>query len=226
MLFPLPDRAGVVQNLFGPLRNDTTEDQGTLRVDHRFTDKSGSFVRYSLTDPRRYNTNFAQLPNYADWWNTKAHNAVINNTYVVSNRLVNEFRFGYNRMYQYLVATDQRDIPTMLGITGTQSDIYPGPPTISIAGYNSTASLSNTPNNRLEQTFVLSDNVIYSLSNHSLGFGHGAEEAAGRRRQPRRRPRHVLVHTALHDAARRGQHRRADGGVPARLPEQRDDGAR
>jgi hypothetical protein len=171
MLFPLPDRAGVVQNLFGPLRNDTTEDQGTLRVDHRFTDKSSSFVRYSLTDPRRYNTNFAQLPNYADWWNTKAHNAVINNTYVVSNRLVNELRFGYNRMYQYLVATDQRDIPTMLGITGTQSDIYPGPPTISIAGYNSTASLSNTPNNRLEQTFVLSDNVIYSLSNHSLGFG-------------------------------------------------------
>jgi hypothetical protein len=171
LMFPLPDRAGQVPNLFGPLRNETTEDQGTVRVDHRFSEKSSSFVRYSLTDPRRYNTNFAQLPNYADWWNTRAHNAVINNTYVVSNRLVNELRFGYNRMYQYLVATDQRDIPAILGITGTQSDIYPGPPTISIAGYNSTASLSNTPNNRLEQTFVLSDNVIYSLSNHSLGVG-------------------------------------------------------
>ena len=171
LMFPLPDRPGIVQNLFAPLRNETTEDQGTIRVDHRFSDKSSSFVRYSLTDPRRYNTNFAQLPNYADWWNTRAHNAVINNTYVLSNRLVNEFRVGYNRMYQYLVATDQRNIPEMLGITGTQSDIYPGPPTISIAGYNSTASLSNTPNNRLEQTFVLSDNVFYSLSNHSLGFG-------------------------------------------------------
>jgi len=171
MLFPLPDRGGVVQNLFAPLRNDTTEDQGTIRVDHRFSDRNSSFVRYSLTDPRRYNTNFAQLPNYADWWNTRAQNAVINNTAVFSNRLVNEFRVGYNRMFQYLVATDQRDIPGLLGITGTQSDIYPGPPTISISGYNSTASLSNTPNNRLEQTFVLSDNVLYSLSKHALGVG-------------------------------------------------------
>jgi hypothetical protein len=171
LMFPLADRPGVVQNLFAPLRNETTEDQGTIRVDHRFSDKNSSFVRYSLTDPRRYNTNFAQLPNYADWWNTRAQNAVVNNTYVLSNHLVNEFRVGYNRMFQYLVATDQRNIPEMLGITGTQSDIYPGPPTISIAGYNSTASLSNTPNNRLEQTFVLSDNVFYSLSNHALGFG-------------------------------------------------------
>lgn len=171
LMFPAADRPGVVQNLFAPLRNETTEDQGTIRVDHRFSDSNSSFGRYSLTDPRRYNTNFAQLPNYADWWNTRAQNAVVNNTYVLSNRLVNELRVGYNRMFQYLVATDQRNIPEMLGITGTQSDIYPGPPTISIAGYNSTASLSNTPNNRLEQTYVFSDNVLYSLSHHALGFG-------------------------------------------------------
>ena len=142
MLFPLPDRAGNVQNLFAPLRNDTTEDQFTVRVDHQFSNKNHTFARYSMTDPRRYNTSFANLPNYADWWNTKAHNAVASNTYVFSQRLVNEVRFGYNRMFQYLVSTDQRDIPTMLGITGTQSDIYPGPPTISISGYDSTASLS------------------------------------------------------------------------------------
>jgi len=171
MLFPLPDRAGTVQNLFAPLRNDTTEDQFTVRVDHQFSPRNNTFVRYSMTDPRRYNTSFANLPNYADWWNTKAHNAVISNTHVFSQRLVNELRFGYNRMFQYLVATDQRDIPAMLGITGTQSDIYPGPPTISISGYDSTASLSNTPNNRLEQTFVLSDKVSYSAGNHALGFG-------------------------------------------------------
>jgi len=122
-------------------------------------------------------------------------------TYVLSNRLVNEFRVGYNRMFQYLVAADQRNIPEILGISGTQSDIYPGPPTISIAGYNSTASLSNTPNNRLEQTFVLSDDVFYALSNHALGFGTGriwsairipvlARRSSGstwRRSRPRRR---------------------------------------
>ena len=44
-MFPLPDRDGQVQNLFGALRNDTKEDQGTLRVDHRFSEKSSSFVQ-------------------------------------------------------------------------------------------------------------------------------------------------------------------------------------
>ena len=231
MLFPLPDRPGNVQNLFAPLRNDTTEDQFTVRVDHQFSSRNKSFARYSMTDPRRYNTSFANLPNYADWWNTKAHNAVISNTYVFSQRLVNEFRFGYNRMFQYLVATDQRDIPAMLGITGTQSDIYPGPPTISISGYDSTASLSNTPNNRLEQTFVLSDKMSYfdeylaTLPSQRRGNLRRHLEDCPRCRALTPRAWDVFVHAALHDAARSGGHRRSDGGVPARLPEQRDNGA-
>jgi len=170
-LFPLPDRSGNVQNLFAPLKNDTTEDQINVRIDQQISSKNNMFGRYSMTDPRRYNTSFANLPNYADWWNTKAHNAVFNNTYVFTPRLVNEFRVGYNRMFQYLVSTEDRDLPTLLGITGTQSNIYPGPPTISISGYGSTASLSNTPNNRLEQTYVLSDKVSYSRGDHAIGFG-------------------------------------------------------
>ena len=59
---------------------------------------------------------------------------MFNHTYVFTPRLVNEFRVGYNRMFQYLVSTEDRDLPTLLGITGTQSNIYPGPPTISISG--------------------------------------------------------------------------------------------
>ena len=104
----------------------------------------------------------------------------------------------------------------MLGITGTQSDIYPGPPTISIAGYNSTASLSNTPNNRLEQTFVLSDNVIYSLSNHSLGFGMELKkllEDGGNRAGARGTFSFTQRFTTLPGVA---EHRRTDGGVSAR----------
>ena len=135
-MFPLPDRDGQVQNLFGALRNDTTEDQGTLRVDHRFSEKSSSFVRLSMTDPRRYNTNFAQLPNYADWWNTKAHNAVINNTYVLSNRLVNEFRVGYNRMYQYWSRPTSGISPRCSGL--------PAPSRISIRGRPPSASPATT----------------------------------------------------------------------------------
>ncbi|MBI4474384.1 MAG: TonB-dependent receptor [Acidobacteria bacterium] len=171
LMFPLPNQPGRALNLQAPLRNEVDEDQFTVRVDHRFSNKNTVFVRYTLTDPRRYNTTFAQLPNYADYWNTRAQNVAITDTHVLSSRIVNELRVGFNRMYQYLVSTETRNMPEVLGITGTQGHVYPGPPTISISGYNRTAALGNTPNNRAEDTFQLIDNVSYTLRNHALGFG-------------------------------------------------------
>jgi hypothetical protein len=169
--FPLPDRPGSTQNLYAPLTNIVHEDQFTVRIDHRFSDRNNVFTRFTLTDPRRIDTSYAQLPNFADYWNTRAQNVSISDTHVLSQRVVNEARFGFNRMFQYLVSTESRDIPALLGITGTQADIFPGPPTISITGLNRTASLSNTPNNRAEDTFQFADNLSYVIGKHSLGFG-------------------------------------------------------
>ena len=169
--FPLPDRPGATQNLYAPLTNTVHEDQFTIRVDHRFSDRNNFFSRYTLTDPRRTDTSYAQLPNFADFWNTRAQNVSFSNTTVLTQRVVNEARFGFNRMFQYLVSTESRNIPALLGITGTQADIFPGPPTISISGLNRTASLGNTPNNRAEDTFQIADNLSYVIGAHSLGIG-------------------------------------------------------
>lgn len=171
MLFPLPDRPGQTQNLFAPLTNTVHEDQFTVRIDHRLSERNNLFTRYTLTDPRRTDTSYAQLPNFADFWNTRAQNVSISDTSVLSQRVVNEARFGFNRMFQYLVSTEKRNVPALLGITGTQADIFPGPPTITITGFNRTASLGNTPNNRAEDTFQLADNLSYVIGTHTLGFG-------------------------------------------------------
>jgi len=171
-LYPLPNTPGLTRNLIGSFTNAVKDDQVTGKVDHRFSDKNNLSARYSYEYPRRLNTAYAQLPNFADFWNNTSQSAVISDTFVFTTQIVNEAHLGFNRMFQYLVSTlHNEDIPDAIGITGTQAKTYPGPPTLSITGIGSTGSLSNTPNNRGEDTFQLADNLSYVKGTHSLGMG-------------------------------------------------------
>jgi hypothetical protein len=172
LLYPLPNQPGLTRNLDSAFTNATTDDQVTGKIDYRFSDRNTLTGRYTYEYPRRFNTSYAQLPNFADDWNNTSQSAVISDTFVLTPQIVNEAHIGFNRMYQYLVSTLHNvDIPDELGITGTQAATYPGPPSISITGNGATGSLSNTPNNRGEDTFQLDDNLSYTWKKHSIGIG-------------------------------------------------------
>lgn len=176
-LYPFPNTPGLTRNLISSFTNAITDDQTTEKIDHRFSDKNILTGRYTYEYPRRFNTAYAQLPNFADDWNNTSQSAVLSDTYVVTTRIVNEAHLGFNRMYQYLVSTlHSEDIPDELGITGTQAKTYPGPPSISITGNGSTGSLSNTPNNRGEDTFQGADNLSWVVGTHSFGMGADVRE--------------------------------------------------
>jgi hypothetical protein len=177
LLYPLPNQPGLTRNLTSAFKNSTTDDQFTGKIDHRFSDRNTLSTRYTYEYPRRFNTSYAQLPNFADDWNNTSQSAVVSDTYVITPQIVNEAHIGFNRMYQYLVSTlHTQDIPDQIGITGTQAKTYPGPPTINITGIGSTGSLSNTPNNRGENTFQVADNLSYTAGNHSIGIGADLRE--------------------------------------------------
>ena len=172
LLYPLPNEPGTTRNLISSFTNATTDDQLTGKIDRHLSDRNTLSGRYTYEYPRRFNTSYAQLPNFADDWNNTSQSAVICDTYVLTPQIVNEAHVGFNRLFQYLVSTlHNTDIPDEIGITGTQAHTYPGPPTISITGEGSTGSLSNTPNNRGEDTFQLADNLSWTRGNHALGFG-------------------------------------------------------
>jgi hypothetical protein len=177
LLYPLPNAPGLTRNLISTFTNSVTDDQTTGKIDHRFSDRNTLSGRYTYEYPRRFNTAYAQLPNFADYWNNTSQSAVLSDTYVVTTRIVNETHVGFNRMYQFLVSTlHDVDVPDKIGITGTQAKTYPGPPSISITGNGSTGSLSNTPNNRGEDTFQAADNLSYVIGKHALGLGADVRE--------------------------------------------------
>jgi hypothetical protein len=173
-LFPTPNMAGISNNLLATEPSTQNEDQVNARLDQRFSDSDTVFGRYTLHNQRRvlqFNRYLEQLPNFSDRWDTPSQNARIGWTRVIGARMVNEFKLGYMRMTQVLgdiqmgTPVDQR-----LGITGT-SPIFLFNPTIAITGFNSTGPLSNAPNNRTENTYLIGDTFSYTVGTHNLGFG-------------------------------------------------------
>src|SRR5262249_4298859 len=171
-LFPLPTGPGVSGNLNASPTQRTNEDQFLIRVDHHFSTKDAFYTRFSYTQPRRVlPLTFSQLPNFADVWNQPARNAVANYTHIFSPNTLNEFKVGYNRFTQFLRDFDEaRDVPKELGVKRLDSR-FGGNPTISIAGFNRTAGITNSPNDRSDNVYQVVDNFTTVRGNHALGAG-------------------------------------------------------
>jgi Carboxypeptidase regulatory-like domain/TonB dependent receptor len=103
-LFPPANGPDVVPGmsglLFFPSTSRFTSDMFTIRGDHKLTEKHQLTGRYSFNeykDPNPLHTDF--LPGGLGAFNqyTRTQNAVIGLTSTLTERLINEFRFGANR---------------------------------------------------------------------------------------------------------------------------------
>jgi hypothetical protein len=109
----------------------------TVRIDHRFSDKTFLYGRY--TWQRQYNSNFdANLPTIGRITDTRnTRNAVISWTQVLSGNLVNVLRYGYMFTNEPRWGPlDGQTIVDQLGLQGlvpNQPDL-PGVPNISFTG--------------------------------------------------------------------------------------------
>ncbi|MFN0170958.1 MAG: hypothetical protein ACKV22_31460, partial [Bryobacteraceae bacterium] len=106
-------------------------------------------------------------------WNSPARNAVISETHIFGPRTVNEFKFGYNRHTQVLEDREQKvPVNQTLGIPGLTTDPrFQGNPNLNIAGFGGTGAISNAPNNRSDNAYVLLDNVSHLTGSHSISTG-------------------------------------------------------
>ena len=190
LLFPLPDRPGVSGNLVASPVQKINENQWSYRVDHEFNDQNSIFGRYTQTDPLRFLPFvFSALPNHADNWDQPAKNAVFSYTKVFSPNTLNEFKLGFNRFIQDLKDfQEDRDIPGELGI-GRLDDFFGGHPRIQIAGFARTGGISNSPNDRFDNTYILINNLTHTRGDHRLSTGvsfrHYQNNRAGVQPTPR-----------------------------------------
>ena len=110
------------------------------------------------------------LPNFGD--TRKSHRQIftLNETHSFNSNLVNEARFGFNRIH-ITFTPNQLLNPADFGINNGINEPI-GLPQISITGFNfNFGGPSGFPQGRGDTSFVLADSASYLRGNHSLKFG-------------------------------------------------------
>lgn len=166
-----------VQNLVGTNDQVLNSDQVLGRVDHRFNDNHRIFGRYVMVPSSWLN---APL-NKAQQFTTKfrAQNFGVGYSWVVSPRMVNDLRVGYNRIRANQLGlqtnTDftHRDLGMDFRVTGdgnrTLTPKEEGLPNISITNFSGTGSGNVTFN--VNQTAEIADSVSINRGRHNFKFG-------------------------------------------------------
>jgi hypothetical protein len=202
-LVPTPTNGGnTIQTVpTEPIRGD----QLTVKVDHKINDKQNLSIYYYFNDDRTvqpfsfFELAGANIPGFGSIVAERFQQWNISHTWTISNNVVNEFRFNYNRegqlTFQHPVNTEtvQNSCPAAPswltsvfttipcfddGTPGNPTGIHPGLgptreglPFISIAGGFSLGNNSEGELPQVGNSFQWSDNLTKVSGNHTFKFG-------------------------------------------------------
>ncbi|MBI3949273.1 MAG: TonB-dependent receptor, partial [Acidobacteria bacterium] len=147
------------------------DDQFHIRVDHQFTNHNNFFARFSFD--RLEFLEPALVPIFDKAVTSNTRNASISDVHVFSPRLINEFRFGFNRTTGgEELATKGFDFPGMTGLQGATRDAANlGVPLITISAFSNSYGPIQFYINRRDNTFQYVDNMTYTRGQHNMKFG-------------------------------------------------------
>jgi len=92
--------------------------------------------------------------------------------YAASSRLVNDARFGYDRVWFNFLTDDGTRLADGSGFPiNTGVTQFPGLPNINLSGFEKLGSWHNRPQHWANHYFDLQDNVSYLMGKHTLRFG-------------------------------------------------------
>ena len=181
-LYPLPNLPGIGNNFILNPKYTDNNDQGDIKVDHTFGLADSLMFRYSRGDRTfivplnvpnvPYNGYFAANEFLPQVINNRG--AVISHTHTFSPRVVNEARFGFNRLYATVTPrSNGANLATEFGIRGVPSDPQSnGLSVVSVTGFSPLGD--NFDTRRGQNVFHVLDNLTIILGRHSLkmGFEH------------------------------------------------------
>lgn len=154
--------------------NSNREDNGLIKIDWHPNVKDSISGRFFIADSLQTEQDIQVLqPFWESQAKTRPQVFGVSWTRVLSPRLVNVVRFGYNRFNQSILTVDSNVNPLKYGInTGVTTPVNFGMPEIAIDGFISLGGnhgwpLLTTPN----QTYVFGDDVSYTKGRHSLKMG-------------------------------------------------------
>ncbi len=192
-LYPLPNRAVPSANyVSSPVRRDDI-DQLDARVDHSLGGGARLTGRYSFSDRRLFEPfagpGFALVPGFGTDVPRRGQNVSTSIVHSPGSRLVNDVRFGYNRVAIGVFAENTRISNPSVGLPALSANPrHLGLSVVSIAGFSPLGHEYTTPQASAADTFQLSDTATWSRGTHLVKAGgewYGVRQGAYRDVQSR-----------------------------------------
>ena len=171
-LYPQPNSAAATgNNYFAALSDLSDNNQGILRLDHRFNDRNSVFYRFAIFDGPQ--SNKSPIDNGGQTTEVRTYNMAFNYVRSFTPSVINELRLGYNRP-TYLVLQDGAygtDYATLLGLKNLLRDpIVWGIPNVSLTGFTGVGNALN-PTTQVSNVYHLVDHVSVIRGSHTIKTG-------------------------------------------------------
>ena len=175
-LYPDPNAKMSARNLVTSPVGTARLTQFTVKTNHQISEKTALFLRYTLGDDLRAIPFSDSGPNFSGFGTTvldRGQNFAMGATRVVSSHILNEFRFGYNRLRRdVLTENSSFDGFSALGMQGPSLDaLEQGYPSFVVSGYQRLGDDPNLPTVRRTGHTHFSDVVSLQRGRHHLKLG-------------------------------------------------------
>ena len=176
---PLPNLPGPSNNLLAVNKQTNDNNQGNVRVDHRFSLKDSAYLRASVFDAHQSDPfgssvlNEALLPGFGRALGTHSVNFSLGETHVFSPSIFNEFRFGWLDVSGGQANPNAgNNFSTQYGLQGVTKDPQDmGYPQVSLSNTFTTIGDAAGFIMRSNRDFELYDNVSIQHGKHTVQFG-------------------------------------------------------
>jgi hypothetical protein len=178
-LYPEPNANGNGFNFVSnPILNED-RNNFDIRIDHKFSDRDTSFYRFSYEDqpsniPPAFPNTLADGGGFFSGVEDDAYRSLaLSETHIFSPRVVNEFRFGYNRIHSRRFQFNyNKDVSGQLGFLGVPFvPTNGGLPQLTFSDVSTLGSPTFLPSLEIQNTFSYSDNLTLIRGKHSFKFG-------------------------------------------------------
>ncbi|MDQ2774409.1 MAG: carboxypeptidase regulatory-like domain-containing protein [Acidobacteriota bacterium] len=166
---PAPTLPGIYNNYPSSGSSITNYDAYTYKVDQYFASKHHLSVTWNQS-ANDNNGPYSVLPHPVQSTRdgtTNVYTGRMNYDWTISPTLLNSFRVGFNRQYQFLGSAEAtQDWGTKLGISG----INPGFPTVGYGGFTPLAQ-NQAVIGPISNTFLYADSISWTKGKHNFKFG-------------------------------------------------------
>jgi len=178
-LFPAPNVSINGSNYLAEPKRRTTQNNFDIRIDHNFSEHDSLFGRFSYEDqpsfiPSPFN-NALDGGAFQDGYQDDSYrSAALSEIHTFSQNMVNEFRFGYNRINSHRLQLNyNQNVSAQLGFPGVPyGPDNGGLPSISISdGTAAIGSAGFLPSIEKQNAYVIAENLTKIYGRHSMKFG-------------------------------------------------------